>query len=419
MKPNTFMGSSTTKSGMTYLPGGTKYGPYTAVTDFPAQVGSQFKNSIDTGKFVKGVYRVNPYSVGCQQFVHEDVLNISANWISGDYRVWATVVGRLMTDALFLNSRYFADDYGDLRSRVITQAYAKLGRSRLELGVELGELKETLGMILNPLGSARRYLAKNAESGYRRLAAIIEWRRTRKFRNLKGPSAKKAAEDTWMELRYGLRPFLDSIKSIMDYLEEEAKKPNGIQSVRSHLRNFSGKRTVTSTKITDGGNYFAIPLTTIVEDTVDALGIVHFNQVKPWSQLTKLGLSKRYLPEIMWELTSRSFVWDWFLGIGQTIALFRENPEIVVLGGCGSIKVTRTVTCRTGPTAYLWSQPSVTAKCGGTGMAKYTKFQRVGGLTPSYIPIFYGGSKIDLAKVVDMIIMGQQSILKNTHKHMR
>lgn len=420
MQSGTFLGFSKSKSWMVYRPYGVLYGPYTTSAAFGPNQGTSFESSVNAGKFVKGVYRCNPYSIGSQQFLSEDNLSLKVSWSDGGYEQSVIASGRFLTKYLWEYSGKFADTYEDLRTRVVTRAFAKLGRSQLELGVELGELKETLGMILNPLSSARRYLAKNADKGFRNLADVLGYRRTGRFRNeRKGPSAKKAAEDTWMELRYGLRPLLGSIQSIMDYLEEETKKPDGIQSVRSRLSNIPGKRTVSATRTSDASQAFRIPVTIVVEDKIDALGIAHFKQVKPWKQSTKLGLDKRYLPEVMWELTSRSFVWDWFLGIGDTLALFRENPEIVVLGGCGSVKITRTVTCTAGPTAWIASYPTAVCNCNAQGTAAYTKFQRVCGLQPSYIPIFYGTSKLDLAKIVDLAIMGQQSIIKGTQKHMR
>lgn len=346
--------------------------------------------------------------------------NCSINWADPYYDHVLTSGGQICATELYNASAFFGDVYSAEMQNAVTKAFSKLGRSQLELGVELGELKETLGLILNPLSSARRYLAKNADNGFRRLADILGYRRNGKFRKEKGPSAKKAAEDTWMELRYGLRPFFSSIQSVIDYLNEGTEKPDGIQTVRSRLRNQRGKRTVTASIVSDASQILRMPLLTTVEDTMDLLGIAYFKQVKPWSQRTKLGLDKRYLPEVMWELTSRSFVWDWFLGIGDTLALFRETPEIVVLGGSGSVKITRKVTCKVGPIAYVASRPTNTTSVSGEdGIATYTKFVRVCGQTPSFIPAFHGLKKIDLAKIVDLAVMGQQSIIKGTHKHMR
>lgn len=123
-------------------------------------------------------------------------------------------------------------------------------------------------------------------------------------------------------------------------------------------------------------------------------------------------MSPRHIPEVVWELTKLSFVWDWFLTIGPWLQGFRLKPEIKVLGNTVGKKIDRKVTANAEYLTTGYGDAPKGRPCKGNVTYTYKSYNRVVGSVPPLTPVFRVGDVFDLCKIVDSLTLILQRIVK-------
>ena len=332
-------------------------GPYSVDRIFSQSLSeTKRKESSDTGKFIPGVYRVNPYVVSKQIYALSSV-NVTQAWTASGWTYKYTDSGPLgLKAAASISSLPPPSSTDSLKKRALQKALAKLGKSDVGLGENLGELRETIEMLRSPFKGLRDFLFNRNYHNLGLLQKIEHFSNTGRWvvprkkghgRPLiyEGRKAAEVAASSWLELRYGLMPLVWAIGSVMDLVQEKvsAHDPNRIRSVRAKVslsENFEKALTPYSY------HKFSYNPHLIVQDELTAYASVQFRQKEPFGVLSKLGLDPRFVPELVWELTRLSFVVDWWFSIGDFLGSLRVVPEVEILGNTVGVKVDRRVSIR-------------------------------------------------------------------------
>lgn len=289
----------------------------------------------------------------------------------------------------------------------LTAAFAKLGKPKYELGVELGELKETLQFLRSPLSTLRSFLTRDRSSNLRKLRWVLKNKRDsgRIY-----PSTGKTVADTWLELRYALRPLIGSIQNALELsLKARRIDPSRIRTVGKKLTTSLTK----SLKETGAGAIYNLQMVSDVKTTARATirAKVYYRQISEASTSRKLGVSLVNIPEIAWELTRCSFIADWFVNLGDYIASFRITPELQILGSTVSYRLSlehsKEITSCDPVSGATFSELDL----GGKTTATTQSYDRVvTGKFPPGLPHWRSNPSLDLPKMVDLLLIILQGI---------
>lgn len=390
------------------------YAPYTWSVAFQQPL-NKGKTSVDTGGYTPGKHRINPYLVHEQHITNDP--DIQGHGVVEDTwnRYIISTTGKPLTELIW---KYSYDvpsftPYEKWRNLAIQAAYAKLGKSELQLVQELGEFRETLAMLKDPLGKLHSWLDNDSGINDRLMRELLNYLRSGVWRGHSGKRALKDATAIWMEIRYGLRPLFYSIGEVVDFLRAgpvTQHDPLLIRSRKRFLKDVHEEVKVYKDLHSIGNGPVRFEVTSSVKDTVTSVAAVQFHQSGPLGKLQRLGLSPRYWPESAWELGRLTFVWDWFFSIGPAIQAFRVNPEIKVLGCIGGLKVAREVTC-TITHAYTTSAIGP-FNMKGQGKGVHNVYDRRIVQEPHYTPIWVGPTSLDILKLIDLLALTIQRTLR-------
>lgn len=371
------------------------------------------KTSVDSGSFTPGVYRVNPYTV------YREELDIDDAEISLDYKPYPHIFGTMKASGplaahLFqgVGSTSIPTIAATLRQHALQKAHAKLGAADLALGEDLGEIRETLQMLKDPLSALRKYLSEGGIPNLKKIKNLLKYQKTGRYLGKSGKKAAKTAADTWLEVRYGFRPLMLLLGDLVEQANAtmyDVWDPNKIRSVRARIEG-----TVDETRST--GNIGGIMDATnkyeyVNIDELVAHASVQYTQTIDMSGLMKLGLSPRFWPETFWELTRLSFVWDWFISIGPWLNGLRFTPEITVLGNTTGISLKRT-TKGTLVGVYLNGLGNPVTPISASGTRQLQLYKRYVGTEVPLTPLIRLDQALDLNKLVDLLSLTFQRIFR-------
>lgn len=388
------------------------YEPYTLVGSVPISEG---KVSVDTGGFTPGNYRVNPYSVWSET-VEAGSLSLSESVVNGDYRYTTTYKGNQHIDILNLYmDRTIPAAFDGTADRALQKAYAKLARSSLSLGEDLGELTQTINMLRSPLRSLRKFLLTDGRKNLKSIRRLQTYLISGSFNGKKGREAVKAASDTWLEVRYGFRPLISTLGGLIDLATDRhgaAFNTNVIRSVKARASGNLVTEDETLDQMYTIHGAYQLYYEVLKQSRVRADASVQYLASKRGSTLDNLGLSPRMWPETAWDLTHLSFVVDWLFTVGPWIQSLRFKPEITVLGNTVSVKVDRTVSVKlTDISLYGLDHDPVRKR--GEVTWTYNAFFRQAHRKLPILPTFTAGSTIDLFRSIDAAALLAQSLLSN------
>lgn len=213
----------------------------------------------------------------------------------------------------------------DARTKAMSKFYEKIRSSEISLNTSVGEARESLQMMASIARSARRVI-----SDLRKLAIDTAINRPRGKRLLK-KLTKKSIKDPhltvsglWLGWSVGLKPLINDCENIRNH----ALKGLG-EGAEFHVKaRASHKRD--SHAIASGGIE-----TYSVDERVEygaLIRILDTHMFENW----RAGLTAR--PTLLWELTTLSFVVDYFIGIGQWLELYEAsilNNGFQLVGGSG------------------------------------------------------------------------------------
>lgn len=277
-------------------------------------------DSVRTGAFKPGSFRANPVTIQKELSASTYANNEPVEYYSLKSYLRGQVAG------------YMAVGYAGIRTRALNcvawnsskadysmnRAYSNLNSAELDVGVILGEMKETLMGIAQPLTALRKLLLQ-----YRR------W-------NVKRTDVINASSGTWLEFRYGIMPLISTIQDIMEQVDRQ------LRTATDKTLRAKGKVVWESRQKWDSSGYpglFAINCTSdFVESHRMTTHIYYtYDGLQTWQQ--RYGVDLTSIPSILWELGTLTFVWDWLFGIGDWLQALKFDPNRTTVGTCTTHKV--------------------------------------------------------------------------------
>lgn len=209
-----------------------------------------------------------------------------------------------------------------LQADATNRLLEKCRGTKIDLGVALGETRETADMI----GSSARKIASSAldvaSSTLQSNRKDAEYFATRAFRTLTGGKIDKIrqvadlASSAWLGWSYGVKPLLTDIYAAIDTVKGADKQPYyELETVRTRLSDNLYKEFSHSSPNGYGG-------TNTFTHTHDSSRIVSGNMTFVCNNpvlrsLDQVGLTNPL--SVAYELVTLSFVLDWFIPVGDFI----------------------------------------------------------------------------------------------------
>jgi hypothetical protein len=197
----------------------------------------------------------------------------------------------------------------------LTKAWANVSLDEVQSLVMIGESRKTvLSMI----------------AIFRRLIKVLKSIKKLDGRALKHELTGKELSDRYMELRYALRPLMYDFNGTIAAIKHESSEALSRLTFRGHehfsdedsdLRNFAN-----GTGANGGARSFDCERTSSISFDVRA-GVL--TQLQTVSQIPVWGLTS--VMESAWELVPFSFIVDWFINAGNTIASWTPDYGLTTL----------------------------------------------------------------------------------------
>lgn len=216
-----------------------------------------------------------------------------------------------------------------LATRAFRQAKAKVNSPEWDAGQVGAELRETIGMLRNPLGSALKI--------FRRVS-----------KRHKGVASARVLSEQWLQYRYGIMPLISDVNAAIALYEKTLARQTAF---RKHTSGADSQMTVVTNNATGFGfvNNFKWGTEVTVKTSYVATSNVYYQFLLNRETEIKqhlLGLQFDQMPALLWELVPYSFVVDWFWNVGGWIRAASPNRSTSELANCTSVKTVRTVTAR-------------------------------------------------------------------------
>jgi len=186
---------------------------------------------------------------------------------------------------------------GSVYNNALNNLIGKIRQSDYNLGVSLGELKETVHLSKDILGLTRKFASKLPKG---RLIAV----------------GSKLLADAWLTYSYGVRPLINDIHAILEIQPRT--------NYKFYLKVRSTQSNDRSEKYLDNAGWNAVRRITEKCTVKFSVTVDIPNPLQDFGD--RVGALNPAL--IAWELIPLSFVADWFVNVGQTLN---------ILGACASM----------------------------------------------------------------------------------
>lgn len=355
----------------------------------------------NTGKFVPGTYRCNGNRIfqveaGCEA-------TYAAQKISGtEYGISGNLAAHLFGQSIASCLGDLTPTWDTLLEReAVNRSYAKIANSDLDVGVMIGELRETVEGLTNPLSALRKeadWLVKNRDkllnledalrssTGYFKSLRITDsieriWKRI-----ITGglPRSVNALAGTWLEWRYGIRPLIKQVEDILEHVNSQSRE------FSKKLQRKTGKTAIV-TRTETGAVSTSAAIFNVYghfrkETKLWTVAKTGYTMPYPATWQYRYGLDYSSMPGIAWELLPLSFVGDWFIGVGSWLSALRvlaspavihgtsvtQRCDVTIDGWVDQIKYGATVIQTPAPGSHSWSLRSMQRKCLGPGFNAFT-----------------------------------------------
>lgn len=354
---------------------------------------SEYISALNTGKFVPGTYKCNNVSIS-DISRSDDSGYAEVQTSSTKVRSTGVIGAKIPLINLDYINNFQVSDVAMRKSLVLTDAYAKVNDPEsFDGGVFLGELAETIGMLKHPLAGVSNLLRK------RMWADPL--------------SLVKAGADTWMEFRYGIRPFVNDVQAIVKLFHEKEARFNGsLSTKRSGLTDTSNMVKTLSTSHYTGYNYLYVYYNARASISQNyTSGVTYKRLVENEPLMHRLGLSLENAPSTLYEMVPLSFVADWFLNIGRWLKAISPNPYVQLLGAFTSVKTTISLQYNATHSVYL----GVTGTAKATGTCIHERLNRSCTTALPSLPSIEN-DVMSLSRAVDSAILAQQRMPKAWNK---
>ncbi len=219
---------------------------------------------------------------------------------------------------------YSANETNNLVTEVCTGALAKRGHADSNLFESIAEIDQTLDLLRKPLKTLYG-IYERIRKDKAKLLLLTEM-----SSNAYKVLDPRFLSGGYLAYRYGLRPAIQDVQTVLKGLHKSVGKMRITSRSSSSLR---GTNVTTSYPIV-GGLKFTTE-TSITDDIV--CRAMSLNEVDV-GILHNLGFTAKGLITLPWELTTLSFVADWFVNIGDYLNALAPSLGWKELGNCYTLK---------------------------------------------------------------------------------
>lgn len=303
----------------------------------------------------------------------------------------ATVVSSVFAKT-FISSA-LADSH---ESQARTAAHSNVGKAAFEMGVFLLEGKESAKMLMDRYNKLVRVVTRTVYQAKQRSKRPGDW--LQEFANL------------WLRQRYGVEPLLKDLESLIN-LDKPNPKIREISLGRSVPTESSA--SFTSAYSTSNALCWTDFRVSGFEKQITSCKVGVFADYAVhnplWWLCRQLGLSAPV--SIVYELTRLSFVFDWFINLGEYIMSYEMQAGIIVTDSWATIRthyeLDLTMLYSYGNAADLVADQYA----GPIGKFKLFEMSRIRtAITPPLIPTIR--VKLDALKILDSLALLTQAIKK-------
>jgi hypothetical protein len=204
------------------------------------------------------------------------------------------------------------DEIARAQRLVSTETLAQVGTGDSDLWESVAEYRQVIDMLQNPLT---------------RLSQLSDKMLKSVSRNSTGRQLMREVSDGYLLYRYGVTPLMGDIKAILSSLDKEF---GTTQDITSRAKEALASQT-TSNGVTVVGSLNA-GWQSYTADSVTIRGMsLDRGHV---SLANNLGFNLKGLMMLPWQLTTYSFVADWFANFGSYIQATLPTPGWTHIGGC-------------------------------------------------------------------------------------
>lgn len=281
----------------------------------------------------KGELFFNPMTYSKNQYNYDDQgsgwtwRKVSASCNSplmhGETFIPGTYVSNMLLDNTDCSSLTLTNDgiisLSDISSLVTeasTSCLAKRGRADDNLFESLAEWRQTLDMLRRP----QKILHDFLDTYNRKIS---------KIRRIKGASS------AWLAYRYGVRPFVQDVTSIINGIGQET----GRRRVTSRSAVSSSRYSVSTFTVSPLWSWATATFRKQISDSVSVRAMSLDEYVA--SLASNVGFTAKGLITTPWELIPYSFVADWFVNVGDFLNALAPAPGYTQLGS--SLTITRQI----------------------------------------------------------------------------
>lgn len=215
-------------------------------------------------------------------------------------------------------------------TRALKGILGKWKRHDFSAAVFLGELPETVGMVVEPCMSVLKSYRYARRGKFNKARAILAEYLSKTGRTFK---VDRSASSNWLALRYGWLPAISDAYAAVDAYR-------ALKAGTTHKTRLRSKNTLkvpqTQSSLLQFGTFELSFRTQVVLET----------EIKQ-TVLESLGFANPAL--LAWELLPLSFVVDWVIGVGDYLQLCFDLPSGA---GVQYITTTKTTAIKAGPVTH-------------------------------------------------------------------
>jgi len=229
----------------------------------------------------------------------------------------------------------FDADILSAASLAATRARARISAPDISAGEALNDLGQTVQMLKSPLKGSIDLVKRMLKQRNKTLGKTTA-------------SAFLASKNAWLEYRYGWKPLLMDMDTIVESISAKRSPQKKAYLVARAQENFS--RTFEKPFGVTGGlpRVDSVSGVVRVERSVRASAGVFYcyrNSMNQKEMAQTLGTRPRDLALSAWEIIPYSFVVDWFVNVGDWLQAVVPDPSLHILGSW-------TTTCDDKKTSY-------------------------------------------------------------------
>lgn len=304
--------------------------------------------------------------------------------VSGKFFVEGYLVGRVGSE-FYPNALIPHDRVGTLFDQVWTKCLAGRQQGVANYVESLAELDKAFAMFGTPLENVSAYHAAFSREREKKRKALLKKFRPRgsaqrrnRMLKLRAKALSQLFASEWLRYRYGIKPLIADVQAGLAALKKVYDQKPVRYASRASTSVFDSKNNpLVYTSATETLNYWR-------NDTHSVKVRAVFTDEYVYSPFNEVGVLFNNLLTVGWELTRLSFVFDWFVNLGDVLQANAPRVGIKPLGGTVTVRQERTsfwyASSLTHTVYNVSGPPSDTAKAAWNTVDRYVMSDSIGRL---------------------------------------